>query len=644
MPVVINTNTRTQVNFKDVNYDYSYPNELNLKPGTKQHDELVKIVMDRARASANVMTGRHASWREIDHVLTGYIVLSDKEKELKLRDKRKPVSIVFPYSYAIMETLLSYLCAVFFQDPIFRYEGVGPEDVIGAQLLQHVNQVHAQKTKVPLALHTFFRDALAYGVGSAAPIWVRKTNKKPKQSTALEGMMNGLAGDSATNLAFEGNGLVNIDPYKLLLDPSVPIQRVQDGEFVGWIESTNVMNILSDEKDSENGIFNARYLEHLGVRRTCIMSDDPSGRNTKTNLGTIENDAVVNPVDKIIMYVKLIPSKHGLGTSDYPEKWMLTVAGDSILIEAKPLGLWHDQFPIATVAPEFDGYSTTPISRLETLFGLQGTLDWLFNAHITNVRKAINDVLIYDPFLLNSEDLKNPEEGKLVRTRRPAWGKGVKDSIMQLPVSDVTRGHVADSAFIVQWMQRIGGADDGSMGSLRQGGPERLTGEEFQGTRQGAFSRLNRIAQILAYQGLNDVGEFFASHTQQFMTQETFIKVSGDWLERLQSEYGLNAPTRFAVKPSDLSIAYDVIISSGELPGSNYSQVWERMFEIITKQPELGQKFDVARIFKHIARNNGAKNVDEFIRTSTASNEEVRQEAQKGNMIPVAQAAQEGMI
>ncbi len=647
MPAVINTTEQKQKSdFRDVNYDYAYPRELKLKPGTDLHDKIVKVVLDRARASASVMSKRHSNWKEIDHVLTGYIPLSEYEKKVKDNDERRPVSIVFPYSYAIMETLLSYLCAAFFQDPIFRFEGVGPEDIIGATLMEHVVQLHCMKTKVPLALHTFFRDNLAYGVCGVAPAWEKRTTKRPQRDNGFaSSLLQKILGQRMTDqVTFEGNKLLNIDPYCMLLDPSVPVQSVQDGEFFGWIDHSNLMNLLSEEKQSEGTMFNVRYLKHLGVRLTNISSRDNSGRNTKSQLSTIENDGVVNPVDLVKMYLKIVPSEHGLGDSNYPEKWLFTVAADEILIEARPLGLWHDKFPIAIGASEFDGYSTAPISRLETLFGLQGTLDWLFNAHITNVRKAINDVLIYDPYLLNTEDLKNPDEGKLVRTRRPAWGKGVKDSIMQLPVQDVTRGHVADSSFIVQWMQRIGAADDNTMGSLRQGGPDRLTSDEFQGTRQGTVSRLGRITQVLAYQALNDIGEFFASHTQQFMTQDTFVKVSGDWLRRLQEEFGSKAPVRFPVTPRDLSIEYDVVVADGNLPGANYSQVFERMFETMAQHPELAQKFDITKIFTHIARNNGAKNVDEFIRHEVRPNEEVMREREKGNVVPFDQAVQEGMV
>ena len=76
------------------------------------------------------------------------------------------------------------------------------------------------------------------------------------------------------------------------------------------------------------------------------------------------------------------------------------------MVRAKPLGLSHGMYPIACIAPDFDGYSVAPLSRLEMLQGLQTTVDWLFNSHIANVRKAINDMLIVDPYMLNMKDLQ----------------------------------------------------------------------------------------------------------------------------------------------------------------------------------------------------------------------------------------------
>ena len=195
-------------------------------------------------------------------------------------------------------------------------------------------------------------------------------------------------------------------------------------------------------------------------------------------------------------------------------------------------------------------------------------------------------------------------------------------------------------------MQVLMGTDDAAMGSLRQGGPERLTKAEFQGTASGAVTRLERIAKITGLQAMQDIGEFFASHTQQIMSKELYIKVVGGWQEVLMQEYGDSISRgRMAVSPYDLDVNYDVLVRDGSLPGSNFSEVWLRMFETLATQPELAQKFDIVKIFKHIARNSGAKNVNEFVRRggniegTTLPDQTVANEVQAGNLVPIQGAA-----
>jgi len=80
------------------NYDYEYPNGLDLKPGSDFHNEIRNKIWQRARESRNEMSKRFKSWNEIDRVLTTYIPTSDKERMIKKQDSRKPISIVFPYT------------------------------------------------------------------------------------------------------------------------------------------------------------------------------------------------------------------------------------------------------------------------------------------------------------------------------------------------------------------------------------------------------------------------------------------------------------------------------------------------------------------------------------------------------------------
>lgn len=628
------------------NFDYSYPLELKLKPGSELHDALVQKVMERADESYTIMSTRHGSWNEIDRVLTAYALVDDQEEDVQEKDKRRPVTIVFPYSYAILETLISYLISAFIQDPVFRYEGQGPEDTLGAILMEKVIEHNVWRNKVALSLHTLYRDSLSYGFGVGAPYWYVENGQKAVKRPVVDPLwkmfgvekIKGYEKVIEDAVLYEGNALSTIDPYKCLPDPNNPIHDPQSGEYFGWIESSNIYDLLSMERDDPD-LFNVKYLQKLNNKRTSLTTTNASNRELRAGSPSeLKDTALTTKTDMVKMFVKLIPSEWELGDGDYPEKWEFWVGGDEVLLKAKPLGLNHNRFPIAVAAPDFDGYSATPISRLEILYGMQHIVDFLFNSHITNVRKAINDMFVVDPFMVNVDDLKNPKPGKIIRTRRPVWGKGVKDAIQQFAVNDVTRNNISDVTFIVEYMHRISSVDDAVMGTLRTGGPERLTGTEFEGTRAGMVSRMERIAKVIGLQAMQDIGYFFASHTQQLMKQSTYVNIMGEWYDRLLEEYGPKVKNdKLKVSPEDILIDFDLKVRDGSVPGSNYSKVWPDLFKVLAEHPELQQTFDIVRVFNHIARNAGAKNVSEFKRVNIATmdDQQVLDQAQAGNLIPM---------
>jgi len=587
-------------------YGYRYPYNLDLKPGSDLHQKLLGTLLQFARNSANVISRRHSKWNEIDQKLQAFIVTSREEEDVRRSDPRKPISIVFPYTYAILETLVAYLVAAFTPEPIFRYEGVGPEDIAGATLMEKVINVHCAKTKVALNLHTFFRDASAYGLGVMTPQWIIKRGKRSVRNAPFSGRTT-----TEEVTLFEGNGLENIDPYCYLPDPNVALHNVQKGEYVGWLDTDNLMNLLSDE-EVDGDLFNVSYLRRITNKYTSIYGSANSPRQNRSGqYNGIYPSSYTDPIDKLNMYVKLIPLVWGLGKREYPEKWMFTIAADSVIIRAKQMNLNHDLFPVSVTVPDFDGYSPVSFSRMEILQGMQVAVDFLFNSHVTNVRKVINDLLVVDPYLINVADIANAEAGGIIRTRRPAWGRGVENSFKQLAMSDITRNNVTDVTFLIEFMRQIAGTDNPMMGTLRAGGPDRLTAKEYQGTAAGAVNRLERVAKIVGIQAMQDVGYFFAMHTQQFMDEPTYVRTAGDWPESIKAAFSIR-DGRILVKPSDILVDYDLLVRDGSIPGGTYSDQWIQLFEIISKNPLLAERFDVTRIFKYIATNLGAKNVDDF--------------------------------
>lgn len=616
-------------------YDYDYPEGRNFSPSSELHERIKNAVLRRAQDSYDVMKRRHASWNLVDQTLTAYMPTDEKEKLLKEKDPRKPVSIVVPYSYATLETLLTYLTTAFLDLPILRYEGVTSEDTIGAIMLEKVIELQTTRFKAGLALHTQFRDSLAYGFGATALLWDQMWGFiREKQSDGTVKRVE--------KMLFEGTRMENLDPYCYLPDPTIPVHQVQKGEFVGWIDRTNLVSLLDIESTFPSDFFNVRYL--LGQDGTSVLfGTEQSKRGDKTGItsrGTTVYDATT-PVDVVYMYVRIIPSDEEwkLGSSDYPEKWVFGVAADQYVIMAKKLDLDHNLFPVTICAPDFDGYSVAPVGRIELIYGMQHVLDFLFSSHIANVRKAINDMLLVDPFLVNMADLEEPGPGKLVKMRRAAWGRGVKDAVQQLAVVDVTKSHISqDVPSVVDLIQRTSAAVDSLMGIMRPTG-ERRSATEARDARMSALSRLAKAAKIASMMTIQDLAYMYASHTQQLMTADVYVRTMGRYQTELEEEYGFKQGMK--VTPSDLLINYDVLMHDGTVEIGERADTWVQLFQILATQPAVGAGFDIVRVFKHIARMLGAKNLNEFVqrggslKVQTLQDEVVRTEAARGNIVPL---------
>ena len=661
MPNIVYGNSPSLGNDTYRNVSYSYAPGIDLRPDSKLHKKIIECVVRYSDDSYAQMSKRHPVWNDIDNTLKVYIPSDAAEKVIKNKDKRKPTSIVVPYSYATIETIMAYLTKGLLSDNVFQYDGYAPEDTLPAKMLELVVNQQVRRFKSDLEMHTSLRDSLAYGFGASTIAWSEVWGKKSQlEEIPMYGMFGDRIGSNRVKvnkdaLLYEGNEVIAIDPYKFLPDPNVSIHNIQAGDFVGWIEFQSFNKLIADEA-SGSGYVNVKYLRTGQYQNiTSKYATDASKRISKREPQNADNNAKRNYVTLIHLYVKIIPKEWGLPGSagnsagDYPEIWLFTVANETLVLRAMPLGLNHNRYPIAVAAPDYDGYSITPLSRMELIDGLQTTLNWMFNSHVTNVRKAINDMLIVDPSLINMEDLENPAPGKLIRLRRSAWGRGVAGAVEQLKVNDITARNMQDAEQIMALMQKASAATDATMGIQRSGG-ERVTAQEYSGTMQMAVSRLEHISRIISKQYMIDLAYFHASHTQQLMSQEIYAKASGEWPQRLMEEYGLSPDKAMQVSPFEILADFDIIFKDGTSATADAltNDFWSRNFAAILQSDKLGM-FNAQRIFQHMARLNGAKNVGEFIDREGGElnallqpDQDVLQDAQAGNIVPVDEFEQIG--
>jgi hypothetical protein len=635
---------------KDLGYQYpnGYPPDVDLSPDSELHQGILKQITQRTAAAQNSMSVRYPTWEKMDWTFTGFVNIDVEEKAVKDKDDRKPVSIVIPSIFAIREALLAFISSSFLGDDIyFGYEGIGPEDTIGAILMQHIVQQHLLKTDAELAMHTQWKDALTYGLGIVTPIW--RQDVGPISRRVADGFTNPVNGNFIKTgeittvedgLIWEGSELLTIDPYRYLPDPNVAVQDVQKGEFVAWTSLDNKINLQEFEDNGTGGYFNVRYIGRQDRSQTSILGNE-SGRQDKygrTGRGRAigSGDTATNPVNITNMYIKLVPKRWGLGTSERVEKWLFTVANERVIIRANPVGLDHNLFPIAVVAPDFDGYSPHPIGRMEVIFPMQEYENWLMSSHITNKRKAINNTFLIDPFRVNMNDVLSDEnkEGGFWRMRRSSWGKGVQGAVEQLKVNDVTQNNVNEAGFINNMMEQITGASNPLQGVFDTNAPERRTATEVGVVSRGLGNRLDSMLRIINSMSQRRLGRMLAAHTKQLLSTEQYIKLTGDWERILVEQHGKARDVlsgRMLVRPMDIDVNTDVNPISNRSGADADAQSLLSLFQIAATNPRLSRSYDMMRIYETIARRLGEKNIQDF-RIQVQPTGAVQAAAQEGTL------------
>ena len=639
----------------DVNYDSKYrdryPVDIDLNPNSDDHSALLTAILDRAQISKNAMSSRYDSWNTIDKTLSAYIDLTKNEESLKDSNSRAPISIVVPVSYATLNTLQAYMTAAFLNNPIFQYEGRSEEDAVGAALMERIIQAHCQRFQVGLSLMFLWRDAFAYNCGVAIPSWDIKRGYK-KKATRMYRLSDPLLGgvfeamepfvsfDEVETILFEGNRLDTIDPYRLLPDPSVPLHDLQKGNYIGWVDRTNLISLVEDEFDDVD-VFNVEYVKHINGK--SLFFDDGLDDRDKYYTEPIQNDRL-QVCDVIHMYVKLIPSECKLSTSNRPEKWLFSIVGDSVIIRARSAEMNHGMFPAVPCTPDADGYSLLAPSKLEMMSGLQDTVNFMYNSHFTNVRKAINDMFLIDPQIVEYRDVLNPIGRMMARIRPKFWGKAKLDQAMkQFPVNDVTRNHMQDVGNVMSIIERVTGATEGLQGMRRQTS-ERVSATEAQNTQMSALGRHELTARIISIMTMQPVAYQFAHNAQQFLEQGEYVKITGRGEEDLRQLFTGDQRKVFA-GPSDINVDFDLVEHDGSVPGSGNPAQMMQAFQVMMSSG-IGPAFDVVKLFLYIMKASGAKNVQDFakpgalgIATQVMEDAQVADQVQAGNLVPIESIA-----
>ena len=649
-----------------VDFQYEYPEGLNLHPKTKLHKFIVNQVLERAQEARNLSSQSFGEWGKLDWALTAYVPATEAESKIKKKDARKPVNIIVPQMLSSLEVYLTYMGGVV-GDPIHRYVGRGDKrSKVRGAMLERVISTQNKWFKERLHLRTLFRDAFVYGVGIVSPVW-RKTKARRRVAEEMTEIAKSVLKEMGKDIKqdeflrymeevvlMEGNSLRNIDPYQVLLDPNVSAYDFQDSEYFGYLNKTNAMQLLRNENDPEENLFNCRYVHMLAEQNggNSAYRRDDSSRSARWDTGTdtyFTASFNTTAVDIIHMYIDLIPADWGIGDEDYPVKWEFAVAGDQVLIQAHPLDLDHGQYPAVIITPNSTGYDMLPVSHLATCYGMQQTIDFFVQSHVANVRKAINGMLIVDPSVVDMNFLRDDPDpgGRIIPVRQTAYGTGgLHNYIDQLAVMDVTRGHMSEAQVFMDLMGVVLGTKTPDLSRA----PERPTATGFASELDASSSRLREIASNIYEQGLRDLAFQEAFNTQKLMSQAVVASITGRYESLLKTELGINNGVNdYLVAPGDIETSFEVeamTLDSKTENLSTISEVVKTALGVPGAAIEVFRELDLSRIVIAWLRKAGFDDVQEFLRQAPGmdpitaqvmSNEQIQQQAQAGNIVPTGE-------
>lgn len=621
--------------------------------GTEQHTKLIKALESRITLAEKGHSDQWDKFIKAEDTVLAFIPESDMDAlRRNARDDRgepKYTTIKLPYTYALLMAAHTYLTSVFFaRAPVHQFSGRHGETEQQVEALEAIISYQTTVGEMLGPYYLWLYDAVKYGVGIIEEYW----DKEDVQFTTIEevpdptdplGQKTIKQQTRVTMPGYEGNRCNNVRPSDFLPDPREQVSRFQKGEFVFIRKRLSWETVIKRQKQGYymnvehlRGRTQGNYWWAGATQRVSSHLNTPENNLTLVdtsvnaqNIPANEHPAIVNVYEGCCT---IIPSEWELGKSDYPEKWMFTITQDlSLVIGAQPHGAMHCKFPYGVIESETEAYGTWNRGLPEIIEPVQNTLDWLINQHFFNVRAALNNQFIIDPSKVVARDAEDAGPGFVYRLRPEAYGQDISKFFHQIPVSDMTRGHVQDMQTMLGIGERITGINDQILGVLAGGG--RKTATEVRTSAGFGVNRLKTMSEFMSVTGFATHAQRLVQNTQQYYDATKKFKLAGN----LVSDMGQPALSKFIdVNPESIQGFYDFIPVDGTLPVDRLAlaNLWKEILMQMRVVPGLVLQYDLGRIFAHVANLAGIRNLNQF-KLQIGSPESLMQQADKGNVVPI---------
>jgi hypothetical protein len=534
-------------------------------------------------------------------------------KKIHLRD------IVMPILEPQIETSLAFLTSVFLTgEPIFSF--VAPPN-----LIQYKKQYDAimseNQTRGGWAaqLMMFMRDGLKYNFCALEVDWCTETIYSAAQKVT-PGKQNSV---EAKETLWAGNKLTRRDPYNVIYDIRVPIDRQhKDGEFSGYIELMSriklkqfIQNLpykinITDAFNSQFGGGSTTSTAGNGGNYYIPSINDLAIYDRNKLQGAMNWDAwaqlAAPDKDKRInykglyevttRYIRIIPREFGMAVPrpGQPQIWKVITVNDQVVIYVERMTNAHDYLPIIFGQFYNDGLGFQSRGTGEKLIPIQDLASAAWNARLATQRRKVSDRALYDPSRIKPDDVNSENAAAKIPVKPNAYGKPVGDAYHAIPFEDRESGtFVQDGKDFQTFGNSITGQNPAQQGQFVKGNK---TQAEYEDVQNHASGRQRTQAIFIENQVFVPVKEIIKLNILQYQPDGPVTNpITGETVDVNMEDLRTKA---LAFQVSDGLTPTDKLIDADS---------WSVAIQTLGSSQELQQEFDMGAAFTYLMQ---LRNVD----------------------------------
>lgn len=618
---------------------------LNAAPAMS--DDCEKKLVDFTQAcfdmSYDKISKRYDYWSEAEQTHDLYVPTSvvERTKRGNRTGRTRPRiidTIRTPYSRAISDVTATYMLSIFGGSPPFKIEPERGGSIKGAKIIEAELGYNMRRAGFEKHIYQIALDQNRYGMSPLAIYYGAK-----------------------------GNLPLNVDPWDYFPDPRVGAQNRDEADFCG-LRSTASLTALRRRGlyarldklsigDDPNFSWECNKQVRSRIRGQSVDPSDPTHTDKNRPEYKLGRARLLNTLFVFFdpMEIAGIPAPFGL--------YRITVADEKTIILFDRCPWPHGYIPIVHGEADYDAHKTFGSSGYDLMMPLQRFQDWLIRSRVENIQSIIQSRLIIDPNRIHMGDILEPNAARMVRTLP---GVSPKDAILPIDVPDATKGFWNELDTAGQLMSRLMAANDTAQGV--QTDTERTATEIARLTSLGQ-QRLGTKARLISATMMRRAASMMISNLQYFGVAGGQVKLpleyagtSDGWYQWQQheilGEYDYvvtdgTLPVDPRNNPENLLRAMRVLSETGMFAQWNGSKFVEQFLMMIgftdidtwrlTQEQSAEQRQKMGR--QLLEQNPGAQaqlaQAAGQMTNQVQSDEKVMNDVQRGNVIPLAEAARE---